>query len=153
MRSILAGYPFLTRKFFELCARLFTTTDIFCKSIIPTARLPRLARGVGRLGTEKTRARFRKTKPRLVIWALWEHYDKFREIEFVRKFYRSLITKAADFMVSFRHEATRLPAPSWNLWEDRRGIHTFTCSTVVGGLRAAANFANPVRRNGTRRNL
>jgi GH15 family glucan-1,4-alpha-glucosidase len=77
----------------------------------------------------------------LVIWALWEHYDKFREIEFVRKFYRSLITKAADFMVSFRHEATRLPAPSWNLWEDRRGIHTFTCSTVVSGLRAAAKFA------------
>jgi len=43
--------------------------------------------------------------------------------------------------VSFRHEATRLPAPSWNLWEDRRGIHTFTCGSVVGGLRAAANFA------------
>jgi GH15 family glucan-1,4-alpha-glucosidase len=31
--------------------------------------------------------------------------------------------------------------PSWNLWEDRRGIHTFTCATVVAGLRAAANFA------------
>jgi glucoamylase len=35
----------------------------------------------------------------------------------------------------------KLPNPSWNLWEDRRGIHTFTCASVVGGLRAAANFA------------
>jgi GH15 family glucan-1,4-alpha-glucosidase len=34
-----------------------------------------------------------------------------------------------------------LPKPSWNLWEDRRGIHTFTVATVIGGLRAAANFA------------
>jgi GH15 family glucan-1,4-alpha-glucosidase len=28
------------------------------------------------------------------------------------------------------------------LWEDRRGIHTFTCSTVVGAMRAAAKFAS-----------
>jgi GH15 family glucan-1,4-alpha-glucosidase len=55
--------------------------------------------------------------------------------------YRKLVARAADFMVEFRHEETGLPAPSWNLWEDRRGIHTFTCASVVGGLRAAANFA------------
>jgi GH15 family glucan-1,4-alpha-glucosidase len=44
-------------------------------------------------------------------------------------------------MVKFRHKELELPAPSWNLWEDRRGIHTFTCATVVAGLRAAAKFA------------
>jgi glucoamylase len=36
---------------------------------------------------------------------------------------------------------TGLPMPSWNLWENARGIHTFTCATVVAGLRAAAQFA------------
>ncbi|MGI9036024.1 MAG: glycoside hydrolase family 15 protein, partial [Pyrinomonadaceae bacterium] len=77
----------------------------------------------------------------LVIWALWEHYNRYRDIEFVRKLYRPLITRAADFMSNFRHE-TNLPAPSWNLWEDRYGIHTFTSASVVGGLRAAAKFAN-----------
>ena len=35
----------------------------------------------------------------------------------------------------------KLPKPNWNLWEDRKGIHAFTCATVVGGLRAAARFA------------
>ena len=44
-------------------------------------------------------------------------------------------------MADFRDPDLKLPKPSWNLWEDRRGIHTFTCSTVVAGLRAAANFA------------
>jgi GH15 family glucan-1,4-alpha-glucosidase len=47
----------------------------------------------------------------------------------------------ADFMAGFIHPELGLPAPSWNLWEDRRGIHTFTCASVVAGLRAAANFA------------
>jgi GH15 family glucan-1,4-alpha-glucosidase len=77
----------------------------------------------------------------LVLWALWNHYEEFRDIEFAKQLYGSLITRAADFLVQFRDPQTRLPLPSWNLWEDRRGIHTFTCATVVGGLRAAANFA------------
>jgi GH15 family glucan-1,4-alpha-glucosidase len=55
--------------------------------------------------------------------------------------YRPLITRAADFMLNFRDERTGLPQASWNLWEDRRGVHTFTCASVFGGLRAAANFA------------
>ena len=45
-------------------------------------------------------------------------------------------------MVDFRDEKLGLPSPSWNLWEDRRGIHTYTCSAVVAGLRAAAKFAH-----------
>ncbi len=77
----------------------------------------------------------------LVLWALWEHYDKYRDIEFVHRLYRNLVVKCADFMVGFRHEELNLPFPSWNLWEDRRGIHTFTVASVIGGLRAAANFA------------
>ena len=44
-------------------------------------------------------------------------------------------------MMLFRDDETGLPNPSWNLWEDQRGIHTFTCTTVVAGLRAAARFA------------
>ena len=34
-----------------------------------------------------------------------------------------------------------LPAPSWDLWEERYGIHAFTVASVYGGLRAAAAFA------------
>ena len=44
-------------------------------------------------------------------------------------------------MCAFRDEQLKLPLPSWNLWENSLGVHTFTCSTVVGGLRAAAKFA------------
>jgi GH15 family glucan-1,4-alpha-glucosidase len=67
---------------------------------------------------------------------------RFRDIEFAHRQYRRMVVKCADFMVAFRDVNSGLPKPSWNLWEDRRGVHTFTCSTVVAGLRAAANFAD-----------
>jgi glucoamylase len=44
-------------------------------------------------------------------------------------------------MASYRDPQTGLPGPSYDLWEERRGICTFTCSTVVAGLNAAAEFA------------
>ncbi len=37
----------------------------------------------------------------LVIWALWEHYDRYRDIEFIRRLYRPLILLCADFMLEF----------------------------------------------------
>ena len=39
------------------------------------------------------------------------------------------------------NRTTRLPAPSYDLWEERRGIHTYTVATVYAGLKAAAHFA------------
>jgi oligosaccharide amylase len=137
----LAGYPFFTRKFFELCAEIIHDDGYFLQKYNSDGTVASGWHAAWDVWGQKKLVPIQEDETALVIWALWEHYDKFREIEFVRKFYRSLITKAADFMVKFRHAATGLPAPSWNLWEDRRGIHTFTCATVVGGLRAAANFA------------
>ncbi len=76
----------------------------------------------------------------LVIYSLWHHYHKFRYIESIRPLYRKLIKNAADFMVSYREPHTKLPAPSYDLWEERRGIHSFTVAAVWAGLQAAANF-------------
>jgi GH15 family glucan-1,4-alpha-glucosidase len=90
---------------------------------------------------KKNQVPIQEDETALVLWALWEHYEKYRDIEFAHRLYTGLVVSCADFMVNFRHDDLGLPAPSWNLWEDRRGIHTFTCATVVAGLRAAANFA------------
>jgi hypothetical protein len=61
----------------------------------------------------------------LVIWALWQHYDEISRHRIRRKFYRPLITKA-PILCEFR---TKIETPRLRgiLWEDRRGIHTFTC--------------------------
>ncbi|MFC1924637.1 glycoside hydrolase family 15 protein [Chloroflexota bacterium] len=76
----------------------------------------------------------------LVIYSLWHHYHKFHNVEHIRSLYQTLIKNAADFMASYREPHTNLPAPSYDLWEERRGIHSFTVAAVWAGLQAAANF-------------
>jgi GH15 family glucan-1,4-alpha-glucosidase len=44
-------------------------------------------------------------------------------------------------MATYREPRTKLPAPSFDLWEERRGIHAFTTAAVWAGLTAARNFA------------
>lgn len=137
----LAGYPFFTRKFFNFCAKLVHKDGYFLQKYNADGTVASGWHAAWDVSAKKKLLPIQEDETALVLWALWEHYDKYREVEFVRKLYRPLITKCADFMVDFRDEKLKLPKASWNLWEDRRGIHTFTCSTVVAGLRAAANFA------------
>lgn len=137
----LAGYPFLTRKFFNFCARLIHEDGYFLQKYNADGTVASGWHAAWDVWARKKLMPIQEDETSLVIWALWEHYDKFREVEFVRKLYRPLIRKCADFMCDFRYEDTKLPKASWNLWEDRRGTHTFTCASVVGGLRAAAKFA------------
>lgn len=77
----------------------------------------------------------------LVLFSLWNHYYQARDIEFVGPLYKQLICKAADFMVSYRDAKSGLPLPSYDLWEENRGVSTFTCSAVFGGLKAASKLA------------
>ena len=137
----LAGYSSLTRSFFALCGKIITPEGYFLQKYNPDGSV---ASGWHASWDPRTKQRLvpiQEDETALVLWALWNHYDEFRDIEFASRLYRPLITRAADFLASFREQETGLPEPSWNLWEDRRAIHTFTCATVVGGLRAAANFA------------
>jgi len=76
----------------------------------------------------------------LVVWGLWHHFVLSRDIEFIKPLYKPLIKNAADFMAGYRDPATGLPAPSYDLWEERRGILTFTVGAVFGGLTAASLF-------------
>jgi GH15 family glucan-1,4-alpha-glucosidase len=78
----------------------------------------------------------------LVVWALWRHFQRYRDLEGVKPLYGRLVKKAADFLCSYREPHTKLPAPSYDLWEERRGILTFSVAAVHGGLVAAAEFAH-----------
>lgn len=77
----------------------------------------------------------------LVIWSLWHYYEWSKDLEFVELVYNSLIKKAADFMVLYRNEETKLPKASYDIWEEKFGVNTFTASAVYAGLQAAADFA------------
>lgn len=77
----------------------------------------------------------------LVIHSLWQYYSLSKDIEFIESIYNSLIKKAAEFMVMYRDPETLLPRPSYDLWEEKYGVHTFTASAVFAALEASARFA------------
>lgn len=137
----LASYPSIARSFYELCGKIVHPKGYFFQKYNPDGTVASSWHSLWNQYEQRILVPIQEDETALVIWALWNHYDRFRDIDFVHRLYRQLVVKSADFMVAFRESATGLPSPSWNLWEDRRGIHTFTCSAVVGGLRAAAKFA------------
>lgn len=138
----MAGYSGVTRAFYDLCSRIVHKDGYFCQKYNPDGSV---ASGWHAAWDTRTREKvmpIQEDETALVLWALWQHYDRYRDIEFAHRIYRQLIVRCAEFMTAFRDDELKLPQPSWNLWENRWGIHTFTCSTVVAGLRAAARFAS-----------
>ncbi|MEW5800564.1 MAG: glycoside hydrolase family 15 protein [bacterium] len=134
----LAGYPEITCRFFNLCAKIIEKEGYFFHKYTPSGMLasswhPWLKGG-------KFQLPIQEDETALVIWALWNHYQLYRDIEFIKFLYKPLIKRAADFMMNYRDSETKLPLPSYDLWEERQGILTFTVSAVYGGLMAAANF-------------
>jgi oligosaccharide amylase len=135
-----AGYSHITRKFFDICGRILHKDGYFLQKYNPDGTVASSWHACWDPISGKDLVPIQEDETALVLWALWEHYTCFKDIEFAHRHYRKMVIPCAEFMFGFRDEATGLPLPSWNLWEDRRGVHTFTCSAVVAGLRAAANF-------------
>ncbi|MBP7740762.1 glycoside hydrolase family 15 protein [Candidatus Woesebacteria bacterium] len=76
-----------------------------------------------------------------VIFALWNHYESTKDLEFIETLYKPLVERIAMFLMNFRDKETGLPLPSYDLWEEKIGVSTYTCASVYGGLMAAAKFS------------
>lgn len=135
----MANYDEVSHEFFNFCANIISSEGYLLHKYAADGSLSGQwmpwADGEG-----KQQLPIEEDQTALVIWSLWHHYKKFRNVEFIRSHYRRLIKNAAEFMVSYREPHTNLPAPSYDLWEERRGIHSFTVAAVWAGLQAAANF-------------
>jgi GH15 family glucan-1,4-alpha-glucosidase len=134
-----SGYGEPTRAFFDFCARVITPQGYLMHKYTPA----------GALGSSwhtwsdaqgRPQLPIQEDETALVLYSLWQHYSIFRDVEFIKPLYAPLVKTAANFMVNYREPHTNLPASSWDLWEERYGIHAYTVATVFAGLRAAANF-------------
>lgn len=130
----LAGYE--SQSFFLFCAKILEKEGYFLHKYTPTG-----AFASSWHPWMKTSLPIQEDETALVIWALWNHYSIFKNVEFIRSLYYPVIKKCADFMMTYRDLSTGLPLPSYDLWEERYGVLTFTTSAVIGGLIAASQFA------------
>jgi oligosaccharide amylase len=135
----MAGFPDIARWFYTFCKNTITDEGFFHHKYNPdgspaSSWHPWVMNGQRAMPIQED-------ETALVVWALWRHYFRYRDIEFVRPLWVDLVMKAADFMCDYRDARTGLPLPSYDLWEERWGVHAFTVATVYAGLKAARNFA------------
>lgn len=140
-----AGYSELSRNFFDFCHNIITEQGFLLHKYTPDGSLASSWHAWYRDGEQ--RLPIQEDETALVLWALWRHFQRFRDIEFVKCHYRGLVIRAAEWMCSFIDEETGLPLPSWDLWEERYGVHSWTVASVWAGLQAAAAFAGAFGEN------
>lgn len=134
-----AGDTHVAKLFFSFCDRVISADGYFMHKYSPDGSLgsswhPWLRDGQFQLPIQEDGTA-------LILHTLWRYYEISKDLEFIESIYNSLIKLTADFLVLYRDERTGLPKPSYDLWEERFGVTTFTSSSVAGGLRAAAKFA------------
>lgn len=134
-----AGDFNVARKFFTFCTEALGGGEYFMHKYGPdkslgSSWLPWFKNGEAQLPIQED-------ETALVLSGLWEYYELSKDLEFVEALYNPLIKKTADFMVLYRDAKTGLPRPSYDLWEEKYGVSTFTAASVYGALIAAGRFA------------
>lgn len=134
-----AGYTELVENFYVFCKNIISGFGCFLHKYNPDGSLGSSWHPWVKDG--KPQLPIQEDETALVIYALWDYYARTKNKEFIKKLYKPLIRKAADFMADYMDKNTNLPKESYDLWEERQGVFTFTCSTVYASLLCASEFA------------
>ncbi|EFM09920.1 glycoside hydrolase 15-related protein [Paenibacillus curdlanolyticus YK9] len=133
-----AGFQSVIAPFFNFCAQALAPEGYLYHKYNPDGTVgsswhPYIVQGSRRLPIQED-------ETALVLFALWKDYTRHQVIELPQSLYSNLIRKAAHFLTEYVEHSLSLPKPSYDLWEERYGIWTYTASSVYGGLMAAAYF-------------
>jgi glucoamylase len=135
-----AGHTDVTSHFYKFCMRALTSEGYLLHKYNPDGSTASSWHPwIDPSGVEQLPIQEDETA--LVLWALWQRFLRRRDVEMVKPLFRNMM-RAADFLCSWRDPSTQLPWPSYDLWEERRGVLTWTCGAVAGGLLAAEGFAS-----------
>ena len=134
------GFQEVSKLFFQFCDRTISSKGFFHHKYSPDGSVGSSwlasvdADGQGQLPIQED-------ETALVLYALWKHFQKYRDIEFISSVYQHLVVKAADFLLDYIDPRTGLPKPSFDVWEEKIGTFTWTAAAVCAALDAAAGFA------------
>ncbi|WP_274649382.1 glycoside hydrolase family 15 protein [Paenibacillus humicola] len=134
----MAGYWDMVKEFFRFCADALSPEGYLHHKYNPDGTVgsswhPFIAHGKAQLPIQVD-------ETGLVLAAFWQLYKSSGDLEFAQSLYKPLIRKAGHFLSRFIDEELKLPSPSYDLWEERYGIFTYSVAAVQAGLAAASNF-------------
>ncbi|MHB8586574.1 MAG: glycoside hydrolase family 15 protein [Thermoplasmatota archaeon] len=74
-----------------------------------------------------------------VVAATWHHFKRHGDLDQLLDLW-PMVKKAANFLESFTDERG-LPLPSYDLWEERKAVHTYSAAAVIHGLERAERIS------------
>ena len=136
----MAGFPEVARMFFRFCNKTVNQSGYFSHKYMTD----------GSIGSSwhplidnsgKIQLPIQEDETALVLIALYKHFQRYGDLEFISKVYPKLIFNTAEFLLNHRDPSTGLPKSSFDIWEEKAGVFTSTVSTVISALQSAAGFA------------
>ncbi len=138
MALTLAGESEVPRRFIEFCARAQTKEGYLLHKYNPDG-------SAGSSWHPWYRGRqsvlpIQGDETALPLLMLWKHFQHTQDFEFLHAMYQTFVRKGADFLLRYTEAETGLPLPSYDLWEEHRGVFSYTTATTCAGLRAAGSI-------------
>ncbi len=74
------------------------------------------------------------------VWGIYRHFVHTGDMGFIENMWEC-VSRAMEFLASCVDPQTGVPAPCFDIWEERCGEHAYTSAAVYGGLVAGAETA------------
>lgn len=131
----LAGCPDVAINYFDFCVDILPEhPPIFLHKYAPDGTLGATWHPWVRDG--KPHTPFQQDETALTLMAIGHHLRRYPNPEKAEHWFRMLVEPAADYFMGFVQN--ELPKPSYDLWEERFGVHAYTVVSVIAAFREAA---------------
>lgn len=136
------GYRDELQRFFEFCRR----------GLGPDGFLSHKYQADGAIGSSwhpyiyagKPEPPIQEDETALVLFLCGQYYDHTGDEFFLKHYYPILVNPMAQFLASYIDHDTKLPHPSYDLWEEKFLTSTYTVAVVYGALKCAVELAEKV---------
>lgn len=127
-----ARYHHLSKEIFDFLSKTITEKGYFLHKYTPAGDFGSTWHPVPMIQIDETG---------LPLYALYHNWLISRDVWILGRYFSSLVNPAADYLASAIDKDTGLPRPSFDLWEERKGMHTYSASIVYAGLQGASEMA------------
>jgi GH15 family glucan-1,4-alpha-glucosidase len=136
----MAGFPEVARMFFRFCNKNITPSGYFNHKYSPDGSIGSSWHALVD-SSGKMQLPIQEDETALVVLALYKHFQRYGDLEFISKVYPKLVLKTSEFLLNHCDSETGLPKPTFDMWEEKTGVFSATVSTVISALESAAGFA------------
>ena len=133
------GYTTEPKKFFEFCRSIMHKDGYLMHKYQPDRAIGSTWHPL--LHNNRKELAIQEDETAIVIFMLGEFLKYTGDQNFIDQMYDTLISPAANFMSEFIDKSTNLPHASYDLWEEKFLVNTYTTAITYKALLVAVEFA------------